>query len=194
MDIQAVTAAPCQQSLTHRRFNGAGQDPQKWLLSLACFVRVSTMIQHKLLRFAALGAIVFCFCSGGQATAMGGAGTSGEKDVGPHVRKLKLSPIEETPSPELYGWVRISQDQLSLGVNHIKPDSYYTVYFVNGDDKQKVGKVDSIRSSHAGEAKFQVRLTEPLGARWAKLVVFLHTDNKPKGEDNLKPMMEASLR
>jgi hypothetical protein len=152
------------------------------------------MISDKVLRLSALASIAFCLFSTPQARAMGGAGTSSEKDAGPHVRKLKLTPVEENPNPELYGWVRISQDTLSLGVNHIKPNSFYTVYFVNGEDKKVVSKDATIHAGRNGEAKFSTRLTEPLGARWAKIVVFLHTDNKPKSDENLKPMMEASLR
>jgi len=123
--------------------------------------------------------------------AMGGGG---DKDPPPdNTRKLKLNPLDE--SSNTYGWVRITADNLMLGANRVKPDTFYTVYFVNGAEKQAVGEHATVRSTGSGEFKFQSRLTEPLGAKWAKVVMYTHTDNlEPVTESNLQPLMEASLR
>ena len=123
---------------------------------------------------------------------MGGGGS--DKQAPPdNTKRLKLVPVEENTNT--YGWIRITPDTLSLGANRVKPDSYYTVYFVNGTEKQPASKESTVQASGSGEVKFSTRLTEPLGARWAKVALYQHTDGKSAVTDsNLKPFMEASLR
>ena len=137
-----------------------------------------------------LGLLVsLCLILTSWALALGGGGA--DKPEAENIRKLKLSTLEE-PS-KAYGWVRITADQLALGANFLQPDTVYSVYFVNGSEKQELG-VEPGRSTEAGEYKFAMRLTEPLGAQWAKIVVYQHTDNNPENKTGLKPVMEASLR
>jgi hypothetical protein len=144
-------------------------------------------------RFMALGALTLAVGMAFQApiSAMGGGG--GDKDTPvDNTRRLKMVPVEE--GTNAYGWVRISADSLSLGANRIAPDNYYTIYYVNGSDKQAVGEEPTIQSSGAGEAKFTIRLTEPLGAKWSKIVMYQHTDGKAAISDTMKPCMECSLK
>jgi len=94
-----------------------------------------------------------------------------------------------------YGWVRITADSVIMGANRLKPDTYYSVYFVNGGEKQALGEKPTKETSGVGEFKFEYRMTEPLGAKWSKIVMYAHTDNKEEIVDaNLKPEMECSLR
>ena len=123
------------------------------------------------------------------ALALGGSGA--DKPEAESIRKLKLSNVEE--NEKAYGWVRISADQLALGANFLQPDAVYSVYFVNGGEKQMLGEEPG-HSSEVGEFKFAMRLTEPLGAQWAKVVIYQHPDGNPENKANLKPVMEASLR
>lgn len=125
-------------------------------------------------------------------SGLGGAGT--DQDTGGEtVRKIKMLPLDEKDL-RTYGWVRISADTLSLGANHLKPDSFYTVYFENATEKEGVGEKPTIRTSGSGEAKFQLRLTEPLGAKWGKIVMYHHQDGKEAIDGTLAPVMEAKLR
>lgn len=124
--------------------------------------------------------------------ALGGAGQEPDT-AGETVRKIKMLPIEEKDT-HTYGWVRISADALTLGANHLSPDNFYTVYFENGADKQTLGEEPTLRTSPVGEAKYTLRLTEPLGAKWSKIVLYQHTDGKEDLSGEMKPVMEAKLR
>ena len=129
--------------------------------------------------------------------AMGG-GASDKEAPPDNTKRIKLTTVEEVSNTTVgvpYGWVRITPDQLALGANRVKPDTWFTVYFVNGAEKQAVGKEPTVRASGSGEVKFGMRLTEPLGARWPKIILMEHTDGKEVIDDKaLKPYMEASLR
>lgn len=125
--------------------------------------------------------------------ALGGAGGDQDTGGGETVRKIKMVPLDET-NQRTYGWVRISADTLSLGANHLQPDAFYTVYFENATDKQEVGENPTIRTSGAGEAKFTLRLTEPLGAKWGRIVMYQHEQNKEQRDGPMQPVMEAKLR
>ena len=141
--------------------------------------------------FIATTAICLLLTIYAQSFAMGGGGA--DKDPPPdNTRRLKMTPLEE--NTHVYGWIRITPDTMSIGANRCKPDTYYTVYFVNGAEKQAVGPEPTVQASGSGEIKFSVRLTEPLGAKWTKVVLFQHTDDKPAIAENLKPFMEGSLR
>lgn len=132
-----------------------------------------------------------CLLLTGFAFALGGSGN--DKPEADNIRKIKLNYLAEPPNPKAYGWVRITADQLAVGANHLDPDAVYSVYFVNGGEKQMLGEEPG-HSSEAGEFKFAMRLTEPLGAQWAKVVIYQHPDGNPENKANLKPVMEASLR
>lgn len=137
---------------------------------------------------AALGLLV----SLTPVNALGGSGSEPDT-AGETVRKIKMLPLEEK-NTRTYGWVRISADTLSLGANHLDPDNFYTVYFENGTEKQAVGEEPTVRTSGVGEAKFTMRLTEPLGAKWGKIVIYQHVDGKEDLTAQMKPVMEAKLR
>lgn len=140
------------------------------------------------------GALCLVFSTSAPVSALGGFGGGGQEDTaGETVRKLKLVPLDET-NTKTYGWVRISADTLSLGANHLQPDAYYTVYFENGNERTPVGEEPTVRTSGVGEVKFNHRLTEPLGAKWAKLVLYQHTDGKEELTAQMQPVMEAKLR
>ena len=126
------------------------------------------------------------------ALAMGGSGAEAET-AGETVRKIKMIPLDEK-NHRTYGWVRISADALTLGANHLDPDAFYTVYFENGTDKQTIGEEATLRTSGAGEAKFTYRLTEPLGAKWGKIVMYQHTSGQQEVTGEMQPVMEAKLR
>lgn len=148
--------------------------------------------QPLLTKATILLSLLLCCLLVAQAGAMGGKG-GGDNEAPPdNTKKLKMNPLDDQSNA--YGWVRITADALTLGANRLQPDSYYTVYFVNGSEKQAIGEEPTIQTSGVGEAKFQTRLTEPLGAKWSKIVMYAHTDNQPQPGDNLKPVMEASLR
>ena len=137
-----------------------------------------------------LGLLVgLCLLLTGLAGALGGAGN--DKPEAENIKKLKLNNLDE--ASKAYGWVRITADQLALGANYLEPDTVYSVYFVNGSEKQELGEEPG-RSTGVGEYKFAMRLTEPLGAQWAKIVVYKHTDNNPENKTGLTPVMEAALR
>lgn len=124
--------------------------------------------------------------------ALGGSGSEPDT-AGETVRKIKMLPLDEK-NTKTYGWVRISADTLSLGANHLAPDNFYTVYFENANEKQAVGEEPTVRTSGVGEAKFTMRLTEPLGAKWGKIVLYQHTDGKEDQTAQMTPVMEAKLR
>jgi hypothetical protein len=148
-----------------------------------------SLIRRAAVAVAAAGMLLSMFTQG---YAMGG-GASDKEAPPDNTKRLKLMPIEE--GTNMYGWIRLTPDNLSLGANRVKPDTFYTVYFVNGNEKQAAGKDPTVRSSGSGEIKFNLRLTEPLGARWTKLVLYQHTDNKQAPTDaTTKPFMEGSLR
>ena len=144
--------------------------------------------------WAALLSLALSFGLGlSQGWALGGSGTE-QDSGGDTVRKLKMLPLDEK-NTRTYGWVRISADTLSLGANHLPPDTVYTVYFVNEAEKQVANTEETVtRTSGRGEAKFTMRLTEPLGAKWEKIVLFHHVDGREALDGELQPVMEAKLR
>ena len=123
---------------------------------------------------------------------MGGSGAEADT-AGETVRKIKMLPLDEK-NTKTYGWVRISADALTLGANHLDPDAFYTVYFENGSDKQVIGEEATLRTSGRGEAKFTYRLTEPLGAKWGKIVMYHHVNGNQEMTGDMQPVMEAKLR
>lgn len=129
--------------------------------------------------------------SGMPALAMGGG--SAQDNAGETVRKLKLAPLDEK-NLKSYGWVRITADQLSMGANRLDPDTWYTIYFVNEGEKQIINDEATVHSNAQGEAKFNYHLTEPLGAKWSKLVIYEHTDGQEAVSADMRPVMEAKLR
>lgn len=140
-----------------------------------------------------LGLVALIGLGAGPGYAMGGFGGGGDKDAPvDNTRRLKMMPLED--GTNAYGWVRITADALSLGANRIPKDTFYTVYLVNGSEKQTIGEEPTIQSTGAGEAKFTVRLVEPLGAKWNKIVLYQHTDGKKDIADSMKPYMECSLK
>lgn len=143
--------------------------------------------------FVALSAAALSLlCTSAPVVALGGFGSQPDT-AGETVRKLKLVPLDEK-NTKTYGWVRISADTLSMGANRLDPDAFYTVYFENGTEKSPVGEEPTIRTSGDGEMKFNYRLTEPLGAKWSKLVVYEHKDGKEELTAQMEPVMEAKLR
>ena len=102
-----------------------------------------------------------------------------------------MLPIDEKYT-HTYGWVRISADALTMGANHLNPENFFTVYFENGTDKQTLGEELTLVTSRFGEAKYTLRLTEPLGAKWTKIVLYQHTDGKEDLSGEMKPVMEAN--
>ena len=125
-------------------------------------------------------------------SALGGAGQEPDT-AGETVRKIKMLPLDEKDT-HTYGWVRISADALTMGANHLPPENFYTVYFETGADKQTLGEGPALRTSAVGEAEYTLRLTEPLGAKWSKIVLYQHTDGKEDLSGEMKPVMEAKLR
>ncbi len=138
--------------------------------------------------FAWLSALLLVTSLGVLALGGGGAGQdSGADDT----IKVSLKPLEE--ASKIYGWVRITEDLFSLGANRLEKDAYYAVYFVAGDEKEPVGENPLTQASGVGEVKFGVRLTEPIGGKWEKIVLY-HQPNGEENSEGLEPVLQGSLR
>lgn len=113
----------------------------------------------------------------------GGAGASGPPED--DTVKVNLKPLDE--KSDAYGWVRILPDKFMVGANHLHPSTYYAVYLVAGDKTQPMTDRPARRSFGDGEFKFEVKLKEPFGGEWDKVVIY----ERPNGEKDDTGMIEV---
>lgn len=141
------------------------------------------------------GATLLALIVTGAAYASAGLGGGGGEQAGEEVKKVRLKPFEE--ASKVYGWVRISADQFNMGANRLEKDAIYSIYFVNAAERELIKEEDrdpAVRSDGIGEAKYAVRLTEPLGAQWDKVVLYYHPDGNAESAEGMVPVLEGSLR
>lgn len=114
-----------------------------------------------------------------------GSGIGGDGPPEDDTVKVNLKPPKDASNA--YGWVRILPDKFSVGANHLKPDTYYAVYLFAGDKSQPMTDNPSRRTFGDGEFKFEVKLKEPFGGEWDKVVLY----ERPHGEKDATDMVEA---
>ncbi|MBI3929789.1 MAG: hypothetical protein HY319_29885 [Armatimonadetes bacterium] len=141
--------------------------------------------------FRSLAAVLLVLGLTGTVLGMPGFG-GGEEQAADETMKVRLKPLKE--DSKVYGWVRISADQFSLGANHLQKDAVFSVYFVNASERKPVAEEAVVRSDDSGEAKYGARLTEPLGGQWDKVVLYLHPDGNPSNVEGIQPVLEGSLK
>ena len=79
-----------------------------------------------------------------------------------------------------------------MGANRLESKSYYAVYLESGDKKQVANEKSVIRTFKDGEFKFEMRLEEPFGGEWDKVVLY-HRPNGREDESGQVPVLEGEL-
>ena len=139
-------------------------------------------------RQTALSVIFFLLIASVSVLALGGGGgkTPPEDDT----VRVTMKPVEE--ESDIYGWVRITPDKFAVGANRLEPKKYYAVYLVSGEKRKPVHEKPVRRSFGDGEFKFEMRLKEPFGGEWDKVVLY-HRPNGEKDESGEVAVLEGAL-
>jgi hypothetical protein len=117
----------------------------------------------------------------------GGGGKSPPED---DTVRVTMKPIQA--DDDVYGWIRITPDKFAVGANRLEPKNYYAVYLVSGEKREAVTDRPVRRSFGDGEFKFEMRLKEPFGGEWDKVVLY-HRPNGEKDDTGEVAVLEGAL-
>lgn len=142
-------------------------------------------------RQTTLQVLVFLLFATISSMALGGLGGGGggappEDDT----VRVTMKPLGQ--DEKVYGWVRITPDKFAVGANRLEPGAYYAVYLVNGEKREPVTEKSVRRSFGDGEFKFSMKLKEPFGGEWDKVVLY-HRPNGEKDPNGEVAVLEGVL-
>lgn len=99
--------------------------------------------------------------------------------------------------PDASGSAVIDQQHVSIQARGLKPDSVYTVWFVNmKPNKHETGAGSSpymFRSDQWGDGSYSAPLDEAPFGKWSMIMVVLHPTGDPKDMKNIVGAMKAPL-
>jgi len=99
--------------------------------------------------------------------------------------------------PDASGSAVIDQHHVSIQARGLKPDSVYTVWFVNmKPDKRETGAGSSpymFRSDQWGDGNYSAPLDEAPFGKWSMIMVVLHPTGNPKDMKDMIGALKASL-
>ena len=106
--------------------------------------------------------------------------------------------LEATPDhPNANGTAVIDETHVSIQARDLKPDSVYTVWFVNMKPKKKVTGAGTMpymfRTNKWGDGNYSASLSETPVGKWAMVMVVLHPNDDPKDMDNMVGALKAPL-
>ncbi len=108
---------------------------------------------------------------------------------------INLEPTKEHPSA--IGTAVIDKNHVSIQARGLKPDSVYTVWFVNPKPKKHVAGVGSapymFRTDKWGDGNYTSELAEAPFGKWAMVMVVLHPDGNPKDMKHMVGALRAKL-
>ena len=94
--------------------------------------------------------------------------------------------------PNASGTLDLSRDKISIQAEGLKPDSVYTVWFVNMKPKKSEAGAGTapymFKTDSQGKGSYEAPLSESPFGKWQMVMVVLHPDDNPK---NMRNMVEA---
>lgn len=126
---------------------------------------------------AAIHLLVFFLLATVSSLALGGLGGGGGS-APPEDDTVRVTMKPLGADPDVYGWVRITPDRFAVGANRLEPKTYYAVYLESGEKREPMTDKPARRSFGDGEFKFSIKLKEPFGGEWDKVVIY----QRPNGE------------
>jgi hypothetical protein len=95
-------------------------------------------------------------------------------------------------SPQASATMHLTKDNLTIHATGLKPDSVYTVWFVNMKPKKSEAGAGSMpymfKTDFKGEGTYNASLSESPFGKWQMVMVMRHPDGDP---GNMKNMAEA---
>lgn len=90
------------------------------------------------------------------------------------------------------------QKEIAVDMKGLKPDSVYTVWFVNEKPKMDmagVGKPDyEFKSDGQGAGQYTATVSTAKMEKWQLLEIALHPDGDPKNMDNMKIALKGEIK
>lgn len=104
----------------------------------------------------------------------------------------ELSMMAAKDHPKASGTLDLDQDKVSIQAEGLKPNSVYTVWFVNMKPKKSQAGAGTMpymfKTDSQGKGSYEASLSESPFGKWQMVMVVLHPDGNPK---NMKKMVEA---
>lgn len=99
--------------------------------------------------------------------------------------------------PDANGTVVIDKSHISLQARGLKPESVYTVWFVNMKPKKSETGAGSapfmFKTDKWGNGSYSAPLNETPFGKWSMLMVVLHPNGDPRDMKNMVGALKASL-
>lgn len=106
--------------------------------------------------------------------------------------------LQPTPAhPDANGSAVIDRHHVSIQARGLKPDSVYTVWFVNLKPKKHETGAGSapymFRTDQWGDGNYSAQLDEAPFGRWSMVMVVLHPNGDPNDMKNMVGALKAPL-
>ena len=106
--------------------------------------------------------------------------------------------LQSTPAhPDAEGSAVIDRHHVSIQARGLKPDSVYTVWFVNLKPKKHETGAGSapymFRTDQWGDGNYSAQLDEAPFGRWSMVMVVLHPNGDPSDMKNMVGALKAPL-
>ncbi|MBW2178502.1 MAG: hypothetical protein JRF32_08300 [Deltaproteobacteria bacterium] len=140
------------------------------------------MTSKKMIAIMIIGLVTVFFITAGWAVGNG--------------RTLDLEPTKYHPDAE--GTAFIDNSHVSIQARGLKPDSVYTVWFVNMKPKKSETGAGSapymFQTNKWGDGNYSASLNEAPFGKWSMVMIVLHPTGDPKEMKNMVGALKASLR
>ena len=108
--------------------------------------------------------------------------------------EIALDPMKKHKAASGSAFIR--SDSLSIEARGLKPNSVYTVWFVNKKPKKKAGAGSPpyvFKTNQAGEGSYSAPLGESPFGKWQMIMIVLHPDGDPGDMKNIVGALKAKL-
>lgn len=112
--------------------------------------------------------------------------------LGSFAQAADLPMMAAKDHPKASATLDLSKDKIGIRAEGLKPDSVYTVWFVNMKPKKSEAGAGTMpymfKTDSQGKGSYELSLSESPFGKWQMVMVVLHPDGDPK---NMKNMVEA---
>jgi len=109
--------------------------------------------------------------------------------------KISLDPMKKHKNAS--GTAVISSNSLNIEAKGLKPDSVYTVWFVNKKPKKKEAGAGTapymFKTNASGDGSYSAPLEESPFGKWQMIMIVLHPDGDPKDMKKMVGALKAKL-
>lgn len=109
----------------------------------------------------------------------------------------QLSMMAAKEHPKAGGTLTLSADAISITAEGLKPDSVYTVWFVNMKPKMSQAGAGEMpymfKTDSQGKGEYKSALANPPFGKWQMVMVMLHPDGKPENMKNMVKALSATV-